>query len=335
MHVVTLNQGMQTFVPKAKEVYMIQMILTMNPVGQVIIGLIVLILILTLWALAQIKTKYLVLTYDAQDRENRKALIFKHELNNAIVDDYKSAQSLKIKEINTVAIIEKNMNQYLSKLNVSERFANKASGLMIILGLVGTFFGLTLSISELVSLLGSTNEAVLGDVNTITGGLLSSINGMSVAFVTSLFGISASIIVNVLTIIVGNTDTREQYMTVIEEYLDNALGEKSVDMTQIDDTGRTPLEVAFESLGQKLAESLDEVTSAMSYRLTVASNNMKDTSDSIEKSMHKFDKSIQQFSENIRDFSEFNHHLKTNIQRMSVVFDDFTEKVKDNQNKPE
>ncbi|MBS7526123.1 MAG: hypothetical protein PWP51_122 [Clostridiales bacterium] len=308
---------------------MIQMILTMNPVGQIIIGLIVLILIITLWALARIKTKYLVLTYDVLDHDNRKELIFKSELNNAIVDDYKSAQTLKIKEINTLAIIEKNMNTFLSKTNIGERFIGRSSGLMIILGLVGTFFGLTLSISELVSLLSSTNEAVLGDVNTITGGLLSSINGMSVAFVTSLFGITASILVNVLTIVVGTTETKEQYIAVVEEYLDNTLGEKSTDMTQVDEHGKTPLETAFESLGDRLAASLEEVTSAMSYRLTVASNNMKDTSDSIEKSMHKFDQSIQQFSENIRDFSEFNHHLKTNIQRMSVVFDDFTEDVKE------
>lgn len=307
---------------------MIQMILTMNPIGQVIIGLIVLILILTIWALVRIKARYLLLTYDLLDHDNRKAIIFKNELNNSIVDDYKSAQTLKIKEINTIAIIEKNMNQYLSKLNIAERFIMKSSGLMIVFGLVGTFFGLTLSISELVSLLSTTNEAVLGDVNTITGGLLSSINGMSVAFVTSLFGITASIIVNILTILVGNTDTKDHYIAVIEEYLDNALGEKSVDMTQVDESGKTPLEVAFESLGQRLADSMDEVTSAMSYRLTVASNNMKETSDAIEKSMTKFDKSIQQFSENIRDFSEFNHHLKTNIQRMSVVFDDFTEDVK-------
>jgi len=312
---------------------MIQMILTMNPVGQIIIGLIIAILLVTLWALARTKTKYLGLTYDVLDHSNREGLIFKNELNNAIVDDFKSAQTLKIKEINTIAIIEKNMSTYLNKTNIGERFIQRSSGLMIILGLVGTFFGLTLSISELVGLLSNTNEALLGDVNTITGGLLSSINGMSVAFVTSLFGITSSILVNVLTILVGTVETKEHYMSVIEEFLDNAIGEKNVDMTQVDDEGKTPLENAFESLGNQLAASMEEVSQAMSYRLTVATNNMKDTADSIEKSMRNFDGSIQQFSENIRDFSEFNHHLKSNIQRMSVAFDDFTEQIKDDKPK--
>ena len=312
---------------------MIQMILTMNPVGQVIIGLIITILLVTLWALARTKTKYLGLTYDVLDHDNRQGLIFKNELNNAIVDDFKSAQTLKIKEINTIAIIEKNMSTYSNKTNIGERFILRSSGLMIILGLVGTFFGLTLSISELVGLLSNTNEALLGDVNTITGGLLSSINGMSVAFVTSLFGITSSILVNVLTIVVGTVETKEHYMSVIEEFLDNTIGEKNVDMTQVDDAGKTPLENAFESLGNQLAESMEEVSQAMSYRLTVATNNMKDTADSIEKSMHTFDGSIQQFSGNIRDFSEFNHHLKSNIQRMSVAFDDFTEQIKDDKPK--
>jgi methyl-accepting chemotaxis protein len=200
---------------------------------------------------------------------------------------------------------------------------------MIVLGLVGTFFGLTLSISELVTLLNNTNDVISGDVTTITGGLLSSINGMSVAFVTSLFGITASIIVNILTIIVGISDSKEQYLSVIEEYLDNTLGEKTANLTDLNENGKTPLEVAFEVLASQLKESMDEISNSMSYRLTVASGNMKDASDSLEKSMLNFNESINQFSENTRDFSEFNHHLKTNIQRMSIAFDDLTETLKE------
>ena len=307
---------------------MIQMILRMNPIGQLIIAAIILILVVTVVALIRIKTRYLSLIYDLTENDNRKNVVFKSPINNAIVDDFKSAQMLKIQEINTPAIIDKNISSFMGSTILAERFVQRASALMIILGLVGTFFGLTLSIQELVTLLSNTSDAVVGDVSSITGGLLSSINGMSVAFITSLFGITASIIVNILTILVGVHETRENYIAVTEEYLDNTLGLKIQDLTHTDESGRTPLEIAFEDLGDKLAKSLDEVAQQMSYRMTVATSNMKDTADSIEKSMHRFDTSIQTFSQNTRDFSEFNHHLKSNIQRMSIAFDDFTEGIK-------
>lgn len=307
---------------------MLELLLRMNPIGQVIIVLILLVLVATLVALFKIKTKYLSLVYDLEEEGNRKNRIFKYELNNAIADDFKSAVDLRITEINTPAIIDKNIQSYLTKTLIGERFIARSSGLMIILGLVGTFFGLTLSISELVNLLSSTNEAVVGDVNLITGGLLSSINGMSVAFATSLFGISASIIVNVLVVLIGTAESRAHYIAVAEEYLDNVLGHRTSDLTIMDESGRTPLEISFEELSNRISTELQSVGEAMSYRLTVASNSMKDTADTIENSLQKFDHSVETFSSNTRDFSEFNHHLKNNIERMSLAFDDFTMELK-------
>jgi len=308
---------------------MFEIILNMNTIGQLIILAIVLILIITIVSMFKVKTKYMSLSYDVLDDTSRKNEIFKFDINNAIVNDFKIARKSGIKEINTPAIIDKNLIASLGKIQIAERFALRASGLMIVLGLVGTFFGLTLSISELVTLLNNTNDVISGDVTTITGGLLSSINGMSVAFVTSLFGITASIIVNILTIIVGISDSKAQYLSVIEEYLDNTLGDKAANLTDVNENGQTALEVAFEILASQLKTSMDEISNSMSYRLTVASGNMKDASDSLEKSMQNFNESIEQFSQNTRDFSEFNHHLKTNIQRMSIAFDDLTETLKE------
>jgi len=54
------------------------------------------------------------------------------------------------------------------------------------------------------------------------------------------------------------------------------------------------------------------------------------TAESIKSSVVRFDHSLNQFSENIRDFTEFNHHLRTNIQRMSVSFDDFSDEIDKN-----
>ena len=53
-------------------------------------------------------------------------------------------------ERNTQAIIEENFQAELGSLLLAERFVRAATGLVIILGLLGTFYGLTLSIGKLV-----------------------------------------------------------------------------------------------------------------------------------------------------------------------------------------
>lgn len=307
---------------------MIHMFLGMNPVGLAIIGFIILILFAAIIMMMKIRKTYQTLEMDANEPIHRKNKVFENPINRAIAEQFIEANNRRIDEINTIAIIDKNAHLFLHKTLLAERFVSKASGLMIVLGLVGTFFGLTLSIVELVDLLSTTNASLIGDTTMITGGLLNSINGMSVAFVTSLFGITASIIINVLTIIMGVSESRERYFAVMEEYLDNVLGARNTDMTYVDEEGKTPLEIAFVALGDRLAESIHSITEAMSYRMTVASNSMKDTAEVVDKSLGQFNKSIETFASNTRDFGEFNHDLRTNIQRMSVAFEDFTEQLK-------
>jgi hypothetical protein len=304
------------------------MFLGMNPVGLAIIGFIILILIAAIIMMVKIRKTYKTLEMDANEPIHRKNKVFENPINRAIAEQFIEANNRRIDEINTIAIIDKNAHLFLHKTLLAERFVSKASGLMIVLGLVGTFFGLTLSIVELVDLLSTTNASLIGDTTMITGGLLNSINGMSVAFVTSLFGITASIIINVLTIIMGVSESRERYFAVMEEYLDNVLGARNTDMTYVDEEGKTPLEIAFVALGDRLAESIHSITEAMSYRMTVASNSMKDTAEVVDKSLGQFNASIETFASNTRDFGEFNHDLRTNIQRMSVAFEDFTEQLK-------
>lgn len=307
---------------------MLKFILDMNPIG---IGIVIFILVVFFGAFVstfQIKHIYKKLSKDLAIEEHRHKAVFRNKINNAMTQDFKKSLNARILEINTQAIVDKQLNAYLPGTHVLERFVSKAPGLMIVLGLVGTFFGLSLAISDLVDLLKNTPEAVVGDVTGITGGLLNAINGMAVAFITSLFGIAASIIFNLTSIFVGTLESKNHYIASAEEYLDNVLGPKNADMTLVDESGRTPLEIAFEELGDRLSTDLRQVTESVSQKLVLASESMKDTALSLENQMDKFEKSVELFSENTRDFSEFNHQLKNNIQRLSLAFDDATEKIK-------
>ena len=52
------------------------------------------------------------------------------------------------------------------------------------------------------------------------------------------------------------------------------------------------------------------------------------TSDALDAIVGRFEGALTTFSASTRDFREFNHHLKDNIQRMSLSFGDLSETLK-------
>ena len=75
----------------------------------------------------------------------------------------------------------------------------------------------------------------------------------------------------------------------------------------------------LDQFGDKLEENLKEMTSALNYRLGAVATEMANTAESLNGSIGQFDTSIQTFANNTRDFSEFNHDLRSNIQRMNIL----------------
>lgn len=311
---------------------MLDLIFKLNPLALVIVGIIVAILFINMILSFSIRKKYKTLIKDIEDEDNRENKIFEYQLFNGMIRDYKKARERNVENINTISIIEKHIHKHLKRTLLGERFVKKSVSLMIILGLIGTFYGLTLSIGELVSLLTNAGEAVVGDVNQITDGLIMAVRSMSVAFVTSLFGITSSVLVTVINIIFNLQDYREKLMVTAEEYLDNTLAKKGKTLESMNEDGKTHLEVAFDKFGSSIETNLQEVTSEISYRLTTSSQKMTESAEIIKGSIDKFDLSLDKFNENVRDFSEFNHHLKTNIERMSIAFEDLTTDIKEQSN---
>lgn len=304
----------------------------LNPLAIVIIAAILAIFITAFVASLVIRKKYFTLLWDIQDDDNRGATIFESKILNYIIDDYKMAAKSNVEHINTQAIIEKNFNSELKSLYLGEKFIKRAVSLMIVLGLLGTFYGLTLSIGELVKTLAASGGIdVLDSMDSVIAGLINSVKGMSVAFVTSLFGIASSILLTIVNIFLGVEDVRESVMVEMEEYLDNTLAKDLVSKVETpEETIKNELISSLQDFNTNLELSMKEITEVLSFRFASATSGIEQFSESLLKSVEKFDNSLQTFAENTRDFSEFNHHLRTNIQRMNVSFNDFTEDLKQN-----
>ena len=222
---------------------------------------------------------------------------------SGVVRDIQSAAARDPRAVNTQAVIESAFQSELGGLLMGERFVKAAPGLMIVLGLVGTFYGLTLSIGKLVTLVGgdatSSAEVTQALVQGLTGGL----SGMAVAFLTSLVGIASAIVATVLGICCNVPDRRAAFMTDLERFLDHEV------------VGRVPTDAQPASAGEA-QERLERCVSEFAQSV-----------GELQQTVGHFDGALERFSSSTRDFKDFNLHLRDNVQRLSLCFGDLSESL--------
>jgi hypothetical protein len=229
---------------------------------------------------------------------------------NRIVADAQRAQLHGPRFVNVQAIIDQGFQAELRWLLIGERFVKSSTGLMIILGLVGTFYGLTLSIGKLAALVSGDVGGSADFTETLTDGLTRALSGMSVAFSTSLFGILAAIVMTLLGVFANASDRRLQLMVEIETFLDNLL--------QAGPAGTGAATGQAAGVGADAAERLDRAVDALGRSIS-----------ELHGAVGQFEAALQAFSSTTRDFREFNLHLKDNVQRMSLGFGDLGETLKE------
>lgn len=106
-----------------------------------------------------------------------------------------------------------------SRLEESRDLSRYLIGLLIFLGLLGTFWGLLETVSAvsgvITSLSGSTDATTL--FNDLQAGLRAPLGGMGTAFGTSLFGLAGSLVVGFLDLQSGQAQNR--FFNDLEEWL--------------------------------------------------------------------------------------------------------------------
>jgi methyl-accepting chemotaxis protein len=294
-----------------------------------IICAIVVIFFVSLLTMVFIRGKYRKLQYDLASAAARRDARFRNQVLSAVVDDYKAISLAARGEVNTQAIIEKNFSIMLKGAGLGERFVRNSVSLMVVLGLLGTFYGLTMSVGRLVELLSTSgNSDVLVSMDSIITGLISSVRGMAVAFSTSLAGVGGSIVITVLGIVINIEESRQSLMVQLEYYLDNIveqelLQNKESELSRISKT----IVTSFDGFSAKVEDILRSTVLDFSDKLAAAGSNIENSSKCLEETIVKFENALSLFSSNTRDFSEFNHNLRGNIERMDVAFMNLRESI--------
>jgi len=256
--------------------------------GLVILATTISVLVLGIVANFWLRNRYADLEKDLRNTHGEAALA--HPVLRNMVRDATEAAG-RSREINTQGIVDDRFQSDLRPMLLGERFIRSATGLVIILGLLGTFYGFTLSIGKIVHLVGAETGVGTDVAQGVSQGLTNALSGMAVAFSNSLVGILSAVILTVLGILSNVSDRRTAVMSQIETYLD-----------------RIRL--------RSVASSTSEI------------EGFGDSMALLDGAVVRFESALRTFANTTKDFHEFNAHLKDNVQRLSLTFADMNDSLK-------
>lgn len=194
-----------------------------------------------------------------------------------------------------------------SRLDESREIARYLTGLLVFLGLLGTFWGLLETVGAIggviKSLKAGSDATVMFDDLKI--GLAAPIAGMSIAFTSSLFGLAGSLILGFLDLQAGQAQNR------FYNELEDNLSASATD----------PLSLQAAGMPAGLAEALSKISTGGDTRAgTAAMANLAEGVQGLVKHMRSEQQMIRDWveaqSENQRELKEVLERLTANRERL-------------------
>lgn len=145
-----------------------------------------------------------------------------------------------------------------ARLHESRELMKYLIGLLVFMGLLGTFWGLSLtvsSVSTVINNLPSGDATGLNFLDQLKSGLQAPLSGMGVAFSSSLFGLSSSLILGFFEL--QTNQARHEFFRKIEDTLSRLIQHgKSAKTNHGDATG---VPAYIQALLEQTAENLDSL----------------------------------------------------------------------------
>ena len=145
------------------------------------------------------------------------------------------------------------------RLDESREIARYFTGLLIFLGLLGTFWGLSRtvgSIGDVIRNLTISGDDIDGAFTMLKQGLEAPLSGMGTAFSTSLFGLSGSLVLGFLELTAGQAQTA--FLHDLEEWLSGQV-KLGGGGGSLGEAGEQSVPAYLQALLEQTAESLDNL----------------------------------------------------------------------------
>ncbi|MCF3946201.1 flagellar motor protein MotA [Acidiphilium sp. AL] len=157
----------------------------------------------------------------------------------------------------SVAGMRSMLDGIASRLDESRELSRYVTGVMIFLGLLGTFWGLLKTVHAVAEVIAAMNLAG-GDVNAmfaqLKAGLAGPLAGMGTAFSSSMFGLSGALILGFLDLTAGQAMNR--FFNELEEWL---AGLTRVSSGALGHDGEAPIPAYVQALLEQSAENIESL----------------------------------------------------------------------------
>ncbi|MGI4954211.1 MAG: hypothetical protein ACRYGM_20605, partial [Janthinobacterium lividum] len=149
-----------------------------------------------------------------------------------------------------------------SRLDESRELSRYMTGLLIFLGLLGTFWGLLLTVAAVSDVIGGMSVGS-GDINALfdqlKAGLARPLRGMGTAFSSSMFGLAGALVLGFLDLTAGQAQNR--FFNELEEWLAGLTRLSSGALGSDDSSGSVPVYV--QALLEQTAENMENLQSIL------------------------------------------------------------------------
>lgn len=175
------------------------------------------------------------------------------------------ARMLSKKESDQLTLSTMSMRSLLdsisSRLDESRDISRYLIGLLIFLGLLGTFWGLLItvgSVSEVIKSMSSSGADSFLLFENLKQGLQQPLSGMGVAFSSSLFGLAGSLVLGFLDLQAGHAQRR--FFNELEEWLS---GITHLSSGALPGDGEAPVPIYIQALLESTADGIDNLQRAL------------------------------------------------------------------------
>ena len=184
-----------------------------------------------------------------------------------ISSDLKQVDGRFVFKSSTISRLIENTDMSLSSVRETSRYL---VGLLVFLGLLGTFWGLLKtigSVGDVISGLGIDDTNVAGFFNSLKDGLNAPLQGMSIAFSSSLLGLAGSLILGFMDINLGQAQNK--FSVFFEKTLENNSIPDLLNTSPSDNLNQQAL--------QKIYDNLDNIV----YSLKKTSENQNEINNNL------------------------------------------------------
>ena len=216
--------------------------------------------------------------------------------------DLKQVEGRFVFKSSVINRLIENADMSLSSVRETSRYL---VGLLVFLGLLGTFWGLLKtigSVGNVISGLGIDDTNVAGFFNSLKDGLNAPLQGMSIAFSSSLLGLAGSLILGFMDINLGQAQNK--FSLFFEKTLENNSIPDLLKSSTSDNLSQQAL--------QKIYDNLDSVV----YSLKQTSENQNE----INSNLSKLNEQIKNVNSNSAGIDEkLSNFLSTQLNTQSSI----------------